>query len=84
MGPELVAERRPNLAHAVVHAVLKVDVRLIAPDSAPDLFVRDDVTGTAGEQGENRGGLWLQASDRAVTAQLAARHVELTAADEPV
>jgi len=67
-----------------VHAVLKVDVRFIAPDGTPDFFVRDHVTSTASEEGENRGGLWLEASDRAATAQLTARQVKLTAGDEPV
>jgi hypothetical protein len=79
-----VTERRPNLAYAVVHAVLEVDVRVVAPDDASDLLVRDDLAGPAREQSEQPSGLRLESCDRAVPAKLATGLVEVMAFNEPV
>ena len=77
-----VTERRSNLAHAVVHAVAKVDVGLVAPDRPPDVFVRDDLTGTASQQCENSGAGSAPVGWLCHPAQLAARHIELTTPDD--
>ena len=59
-----IAKGIPDLLNAVVHALLEVNVGLLTPDLELDLFAGNNLTGLAGEQGENFKRLRRQADGR--------------------
>ena len=82
MAVGLIPKCRPNLTDAVVHAVPKVDVRLVTPDRTSDLVVRDEIAGALDQETQHQRRLRLEARGCAVATDLAGRCVERRSAGE--
>src|SRR4030095_9146040 len=72
-----IAERLPHLLHREVHALFKIDERVVRPEGGLDLFPRDQRAWLRGQQAKQLERLGLQADLTAALEQTFGLEIEL-------
>jgi hypothetical protein len=79
----VVAKRLPDLADAVVQALIEFDKRRRVPDGALQFLARDDVTGAVDQNGQHSGRLRLQTDAAPIFQKCGGLQVQLETSKPP-